>query len=358
MLSNENVRVGAVGAGQWATRHHLPAVVDNPRATLVGVCDSDDVRAQAAAARFDVPVYSLEELLRPELTDVVVISTPSGSHAALVRAALHAGVHVLVEKPFTVDPADAVELDQLATERGLTLMVGHTYQFSKAAGVLKGVLDRGELGDLVLITGIFTSMVEAYYRGRPEEYDDVTGFGSDIRPAAGTYSDPQTSGGGQAQAQLSHDAALISWLTNDSWDDVTAHTRTRGLPVDLVDAVAFSMTSGCIGTVASTGSLGVGDHQVHELTFVGTTGSARIVLDAGGLVVHRRGIPELDLRAGSYDPYPTRAPMDTMIALVGGTTTTNPSPAASSARAVAFIDAVYRSAEGTRSPTLDSPQRP
>ena len=59
----------------------------------------------------------------------VVLATPAATHAPLARRLLAAGKHVLVEKPLALSTADAVELATLADERGLVLMVGHTFEF-------------------------------------------------------------------------------------------------------------------------------------------------------------------------------------------------------------------------------------
>lgn len=96
------------------------------------------VRAEATA----------EAVLEDAEVDAVVIATPVGSHAALARQALDAGKHVLVEKPLALSTADAVALTEQAAAGGLTLMVGHTFEYNPAVLKMKALLDAGDLGDV------------------------------------------------------------------------------------------------------------------------------------------------------------------------------------------------------------------
>ena len=82
----------------------------------------------------------------------MLVATPISTHHALAKAALEAGKHVFVEKPMTADTAQARELVELAAERGLTLMVGHTFVFSPPVRKVKELIDAGELGDIYFIT--------------------------------------------------------------------------------------------------------------------------------------------------------------------------------------------------------------
>ena len=81
---------------------------------------------------------SYAELLASNV-DAVAIATPVGTHHALVKQALQAGKHVIVEKPLTADAAQATELVELAEEQGLVLMVGHTFLFEPAVEALRGI---------------------------------------------------------------------------------------------------------------------------------------------------------------------------------------------------------------------------
>src|SRR5262249_54091452 len=116
-MSTHKLKVAVVGCGQIADAH-LQEIRKIPGASLVAVCDRYRDLAEQAAARFEVPgIYdNLDAMLEAVRPDVLHIATPPHAHAALARKALEAGVHIYVEKPFTVDVAEADEVLAVARE--------------------------------------------------------------------------------------------------------------------------------------------------------------------------------------------------------------------------------------------------
>ena len=96
-------------------------------------------RARSASRDLDVA------LADPSL-EAVAIATPPHTHYALVRAALEAGKHVLVEKPLARTADEAVELMELADELGLVLMPGHTFLYSPSVNKVRNLIQDGTLG--------------------------------------------------------------------------------------------------------------------------------------------------------------------------------------------------------------------
>ncbi|HZS02039.1 MAG TPA: Gfo/Idh/MocA family oxidoreductase, partial [Chloroflexota bacterium] len=82
----------------------------------------------------------------------VAIATPVNTHYRLVKMALLAGKHVIVEKPLTASVGQAAELVKLAEERDLMLMVGHTFLFEPAVEALRDLVRAGALGSVWHIT--------------------------------------------------------------------------------------------------------------------------------------------------------------------------------------------------------------
>jgi len=83
--------------------------------------------------------------------DAVVIAVPPAEHSRVALQALTAGKHVLVEKPMTTSTTTARRLIDVATPRGLTLMVGHTFEYNAAVWKLREVIESGELGEIYYI---------------------------------------------------------------------------------------------------------------------------------------------------------------------------------------------------------------
>lgn len=142
------LRIGVVGCGYWG-----PKLARNfyelPGSCLAMVADlRDDRLAQIRELYPDVcTTHSYQDLLDDSL-DAVVIATSVKSHYRLAKQALLAGKHVLVEKPLTYSAAQAEELIELAEARGLTLMVGHTFEYNSAVEAVRDILQGGELGDV------------------------------------------------------------------------------------------------------------------------------------------------------------------------------------------------------------------
>jgi predicted dehydrogenase len=143
------VRVAIIGCGNWGI-NHVRSARRLKNATLSVVCDaSEDARARALeTAPLARGVASPEEVWKDPEIDAVIIASPAPSHASLAGEALSAGKHVLVEKPFVLDPADGERLVQQADETGRTLMVGHLLRYHPYFVRLENLAKTGDLGKL------------------------------------------------------------------------------------------------------------------------------------------------------------------------------------------------------------------
>jgi len=127
------LRVAFIGAGAMASNHADAIRRAALPARIVAVHDPAADRAQAFAARAGARAYpSVEALLDSERPDVVHVCTPPGAHVEGARAALDAGAHVYVEKPFALTAADADALLTLAARRGRLVCAGHQQLFDPA----------------------------------------------------------------------------------------------------------------------------------------------------------------------------------------------------------------------------------
>lgn len=153
MSDDAVARIGVVGLGYWGP-NIARNVAENPRAELRWLCDRSAETLAAAAVRHPQArtTGSYEELLEDPELDAVAIVTPVSTHYELAAAALEAGKHVLVEKPLAASSGQAADLIELATERGLVLLPGHTFLYSPPVVKVKELLDAGALGDIYFIS--------------------------------------------------------------------------------------------------------------------------------------------------------------------------------------------------------------
>jgi len=150
-----SITVGVIGCGYWGP-NLIRNFAENEGASLRWVCDRDARRLEKIARRYPASRAAQDhrELLADPRLDAVVISTPVATHYAFARAALEAGKHVLVEKPFTASVREAEELIALASARGLALMVDHTFIYTGAVRRIKEIVAAGEIGDLLYFDSV------------------------------------------------------------------------------------------------------------------------------------------------------------------------------------------------------------
>jgi predicted dehydrogenase len=154
-MRNDPPRIGVIGAGYWGP-NIIRNFVELPQADVAAVADLDEMALNRIRTRYPRITHAVEDfrdLLHRDL-DAVAICTPPQTHHAIARQCLEAGLHVLVEKPLTTDPEEAVDLIHLAEANHLTLMVGHTFQYNPAVHALKAMIERGELGDIHYIDAV------------------------------------------------------------------------------------------------------------------------------------------------------------------------------------------------------------
>jgi predicted dehydrogenase len=145
---NERLRVGLIGYGYAGKTFHAPLVAAVPALELAAVASSDAAKVHADWPGVAVHASPAELIARDDI-DLVVIATPNDSHHPLARDALHAGRHVVVDKPFTVHVADARELVALARECGRLLSVFHNRRYDGDFLTLRKLLAEGTLGRVV-----------------------------------------------------------------------------------------------------------------------------------------------------------------------------------------------------------------
>jgi predicted dehydrogenase len=159
MSQTSPLQVAVVGAGHWGP--NLIRNFDNlPVSQVRVVVDRDVSRLAQVRARFPTIETSetLDRALADKDIDAFVVATPTSTHYSVVKAALDAGKHVLVEKPITTRGAEASELSALAEKKGRVLMVGHVFIFNQAVQRVGTYIESGELGRIYYISMVRTNL--------------------------------------------------------------------------------------------------------------------------------------------------------------------------------------------------------
>lgn len=135
-----------MGYGLSGATFHAPLLSVEPAFTLSAIATRN--AAAVASAWPDARVVSVEAMLADPELDLIIVATPNDSHGPLAERALLAGKHVVVEKPFTLDSAEAVRLGTLARERGRCLAVFHNRRWDGDFLTVRQLLEQGRLGRL------------------------------------------------------------------------------------------------------------------------------------------------------------------------------------------------------------------
>ena len=285
------ITVGILGAGSIA-RTHMRAYGQLPNTRIVAVCDILPDRATAMAAPLDAQPYEdwAAFLTHPGM-DMVDVCLPTYLHEQGVIGAAAAGKHVLCEKPITLTTGQADQMIAAVEKAGVMAMVAQVIRFWPHYLVIKGMLERGELG---------TPLVAKLAR-----------LGS--LPAWGSwYHDPTLSGGALLDLHI-HDLDWVYYLfgaprnvysvgvqsATGAWNDLTtsldygAHKAVIEASLLMPAGYPFTMQWRMLGSSAYA-EYRYGGGQVDP------QGSARLhslTLCRGG------GLPAEDVPCAADDPY-------------------------------------------------------
>ena len=143
------IRVLVIGAG-FGARVHAPGFASDPGYKLVGIASERLESAKAAAAAHRIP-YATDDwkkMLEEVEADLVSVVTPVDLHYPMARAALERKRHVLLEKPFALNVAQAKELTALARTQGVVNAINHEFRHYPSRAALGRLIQEGKLGRL------------------------------------------------------------------------------------------------------------------------------------------------------------------------------------------------------------------
>jgi scyllo-inositol 2-dehydrogenase (NADP+) len=157
-MSDTTLRVGLVGYGLAGSAFHAPLISVTPGLSLAAIVTADPGRRQSAAERYpDARIVERAEELwaEPGALDAVVVASPNRTQAPLARAALEAGLSVVVDKPLTPTAAEGQELAALAAERGLVLTVYQNRRWDGDFRTARRLVAEGALGRVLRLESRF-----------------------------------------------------------------------------------------------------------------------------------------------------------------------------------------------------------
>ena len=230
-------RIGIVGLGMAVTPHAKSLLDLKDRVEVAHAFSPSEARRKAFAARYPFPVaQSMDTVLSDESVDAVLILTPPNTHLQLVRLAVEAGKHVLLEKPLDISTKRSEALVAACRAAGRKLGIVLQHRFRPAGVRLRQLIAAEELGGIVAASA-------GIRLWRPQSYYDEPGRGTKERD-----------GGGVLLTQGIHTLDLMISIAGEA-AEVTSYIRTTPIhrmeTEDLVCA-AVQFRNGAIGTIEAT----------------------------------------------------------------------------------------------------------
>jgi predicted dehydrogenase len=166
----EKLRFGIVGAGAVA-QSYLQAFDHCEEAEVVGVADYRLDAAQRAAERMGCRSYDrAEHMVQDCNLDAAIVCTPPVTHPDICIQLVEKKIHVLCEKPFSIDEEGAHKMLDAAQNAGVKLTMASKFRYVKDVIRAKSIVASGVLGDLILFENVFAHRMDmaSRWNSRPE----------------------------------------------------------------------------------------------------------------------------------------------------------------------------------------------
>jgi predicted dehydrogenase len=146
------IKIAVVGCGHWGP-NLLRNFISLSDCKVRKICDVDSERLSHLKSLYPSveTTQDFNKVTKDPEVDAVVIATPVRFHFEMAKASLKAGKHTFVEKPMASSAAECEELIEIAENKNLTLMIGHTFVYSASVQRIKEIIDSGDLGQVQYI---------------------------------------------------------------------------------------------------------------------------------------------------------------------------------------------------------------
>ncbi len=228
-MSKPKVRFGLIGAGGIA-QSYLQAFQTCPSAELVAVADVRREAADAMAAKANCLSFDSPEAMAAAVElDAVIVCTPPVSHPEICIRFLEQQVHVLCEKPLSIDVASAVAMQEAAQRSGAILTMASKFRYVEDVIKAKQIVASGILGEIVLFENAFTARVDMSQRWN---------------------ANPAISGGGVLIDNGTHSVDIMRYFLGALAEvQVVEGKRIQGLSVEDTVRIFVKSTSGIMGNI-------------------------------------------------------------------------------------------------------------
>lgn len=250
----DKLSFGLIGAGRIA-QTYTQAFAHCQEAQLVAIADIRCEAAHTLAEGFGCRGYDSYLTMLDEIPlDAVVVCTPPNTHVDICLSVLQRHIHVLCEKPLSLDVVSAQEMIATAHEAGVYLTMASKFRYVEDVIRAKSIVMSGILGDIVLFENVFTARVDM---------------------AARWNAAAQISGGGVLIDNGTHSVDLTRYFLGPLADvQVIEGKRSQGLPVEETVRVFVHSMSGVLGSIDLSWS--IDKEQESYLNIYGAHGTVSV----------------------------------------------------------------------------------
>ena len=275
------MRVVVFGCGSIGSRH-AKNIADIGGHELL-LYDPDTHRANQLGSEIGAQVARRIDEAMASSPDAALICTPPDTHVEVTRQALESRAHCFVEKPFATDYQQALEITELAEQRGLTLMVGFNLRFHPGLIKLQQLIADCVLGR--------TMMVRAEYGQYLPDWRPNTDYRNN-------YITGKESGGGIIREEA-HEVDYVQWLAGAIDDVYVAAGKLSDLDMTVEDSALMVMRLSS-GALAEIHVDCVQQGYSRRCKVIGTKGTAEWVYESG--VTITRGLEDKDVETFDISP--------------------------------------------------------
>ena len=277
-INNRKIRLAIVGCGRISKNHFAAIEKHSNNLQLVAICDNNPEVLRKHSEAYGVKGHiSAEELFKTEQLDLVVLCTPSGSHAQQTILAAQHGINIMTEKPMATRWQDGVRMVKACDNANVHLFVVKQNRHNTTLQLLKRAISEKRFGKINIVH------INVYWT-RPQAYYDQAKW-------RGTWEFD----GGAFMNQASHYVDLLDWLIGPVEKIQAMMSTTRDIEVEDTGVMNVKWRNGALGSMSVT-MLTYPQNLEGSITILGERGSVRV----GGVAVNDIQIWEFD-EASDYD---------------------------------------------------------
>jgi len=327
------LRFGLIGAGRIAEAY-VQAFAGQERARIVAVADVRPEAAFALAGRLGYPAFASHKAMSLACPlDAVVVCTPPVSHPDVALHFLRRRVHVLCEKPLSIDSHSARLMAHVARRTGAVLAMASKFRYVEDVVRARDLVASGTIGEIVQAENSFTGRIDM---------------------SARWSSDPRLSGGGVLIDNGTHSVDLLRCFLGPLVEvQVVEGPRSQGLAVEETVRLFVRNAAGVLGSIDLSWSLG--KETASYLTLYGTEG----VLHLGwrGSRYRRTGSEDWVSFGTGYDKLQAfRSQIENFVRAIAGEEELRITMADALA-SVEVVEAAYRALHASRWTAIGDPER-